>query len=302
MEGKLPSRVVFGRNESVIFRRLAEPGSPKLVTTKNAADYVGRHASRNSLAHTVSFLSKKGVLERIGKGLYLNRSNNLSPKITEVIPQVFGDVRYYAGLNAAANYWGLTPQIPNVYHVIYLQKNEAVSRRIERWCLMLGSREALGGELKPIKSKITAIVDEGVTQKVIDETQLPISTVEATLIDAITYSDEIGGADEVLRWMRTALSANLVNPDEFGRLTRSPTNQLRSVNARIGFLLEYMLKAGLLAKPEINRLIYNAREQLDRHPTYRWGKKSADSEFFNEWRLHVSKTYLDQLNSAAVFE
>src|SRR3972149_2960904 len=104
MVSKLPSRVVFGQNESVIFRRLAEPGSPRLVTTKNATDYVGQHASRNSLAHTVSSLSKKGVLVRVGKGLFLNRSNNLSPKITEVIPQVFGEVRYYVGLTAAPNY------------------------------------------------------------------------------------------------------------------------------------------------------------------------------------------------------
>ncbi len=167
---------------------------------------------------------------------------------------------------------------------------------------MLRSRKKLGGELKPVKSKTPAIADEAITRKVIDETQLPVSTVEATLIDAVTYSNEIGGADEVLRWMRTGLSGTLVNPDEFGRLTRSVTNQLPSVNARTGFLLEYMLKAGLAAKPEINRLVHNAREQLDRHPTYRWGEKSADSKFFNEWRLHVSKTYLDQLNSAAVFE
>src|SRR3989449_3391918 len=177
MENRMPSRVIFGQNESAIVRGLVEPGSPKLITTRDAANYVD-HASGNSLAHTMSFLSKKKVVERVGKGLYLNRSNNLSPNITEVIPPVFGEVRYYVGLNAAANYWGLTPQIPNIYHVIYVPKNEAVSRRIERWCLMLGGKKELGGELKPIKSKIETIVDDGITQKVIDETQLPISTVE----------------------------------------------------------------------------------------------------------------------------
>jgi len=253
----------------------------------------------------MSLLSRKGVLERVGKGLYLNRSNSLSPKITEVIPRVFEIVHYYVGLNAAANYWGLTPQIPKVYHVIYVPENEAVSKKIERWCLLLGRRELMGGEIKPIRSKLLEIGDDGITQKVVDETQLPISTVEATLIDGMTYTDEIGGADEILRWLRTALAANLVNSGEFARLMRSKSDELRSTNAWAGFLLEYLLKAGLVRgdkKPEVKGLIDDAQERLDRHPTYRWGKKSNSSEYFNEWRLHVSKNYLDQLESAATFE
>jgi predicted transcriptional regulator of viral defense system len=304
-EGKMVSSIVFGQNESAILRRLTEQGSPKLITTKDAADYVGQHVSANSLTHTLSFLSAKGVLERVGKGLYLNRSNGLSPKITEVIPWVFGEVRYYVGLNAAANFWGLTPQIPSVYHVVYVPTNEAVSRRIERWCLMLSSKEQLGGELRPIKSKVMTIVEDGITQKVIDEMQLPVSTVEATLIDGITHPDEIGGADEILHWVKTALGANLTSPDQLTRLTRSVSNELGSTNAWTGFLLEYMLNAGLVTdakKPEVKRLIDDAYQRLDRHPTYRWGKKSTNSEYFNTWRLHVGKTYVDQLNSAATFE
>src|SRR2546426_5841891 len=239
----MPGRVIFGQNESAIFRRLVEPGSPKLITTKDATNYVD-HASNNSLSHTMSFLSKKRVLERVGKGLYLNRSNNLSPTITEVIPQVFGEVRHYVGLNAAANYWGLTPQIPTIYHVIYVPKDEAINRKIERWCLMLSRKKRLGGEIRPIKSKASAIFDGGITQKVIDETQLPISTLEATLLDGVMYAEEIGGADEILRWMKTALSSSLLSLDEFTRLTRSLSNELRSTDAWIGFLLEYMLNAG----------------------------------------------------------
>jgi predicted transcriptional regulator of viral defense system len=301
MGSKMPDRVIFGQNESAILRGLVEPGSPKLITTRDATNYVG-HTSSNSLAHTMSFLSKKRVLERVGKGLYLNRSNNISPKITEVIPQVFGEVRYYVGLNASANYWGLTPQIPNVYHVIYLPKDEASNRRIERWCLMLSSKKQLGGEIRPIKSKAGAIFDEGLTTKVFDETQLPISTVEATLLDGVIYADEIGGADEILRWMKTALSSSLVSPDEFVRLTRSLSDELRSADAWIGFLLEYMLNARLVERSEIYNVVDEMRKRLDRHSSYRWGKKSTDSQYFNEWRLQVSKDYLDQLNSAAVFE
>jgi predicted transcriptional regulator of viral defense system len=297
--------VVFGRNESAILRRLAEPGSPKLVTTKDAIDYVGQDVSSNSLTHTMSFLSAKGVLERVGKGLYLSRSNNLSPKITEVIPWVFRDLRYYVGLNAAANYWGLTPQIPNVYQAIYLPEAEAISRRIERWCLMLGNKEGLGGELRPVKSKVSTIVDYGITRKVVGETQLPISTAEATLVDGITYTDEVGGADEILHWMKTGVGGGLINLGEFARLTALVSSQLASVNARVGFLLEYLLNAGLVAnsgKPAVKRVVNEAQKLLDKHPTYKWGRESDRSEYSSQWRLHVSKSYIDQLNSAANFE
>jgi predicted transcriptional regulator of viral defense system len=297
--------VVFGRNESAILRRLAEPGSPKLITAKDAIDYVGQGVSSNSLAHTMSFLSAKGVLERVGKGLYLSRSNNLSPRITEVIPWVFRDLRYYVGLTAAANHWGLTPQIPNVYQAIYVPRDEAINRRIERWCLMLSNKGGLGGELRPVKSKVSAVIDHGITRKVIGETQLPISTVEATLVDGMAYTEEIGGADEILLWMKTAVGGNLINLDEFARLTALVSSQLHSVDARVGFLLEYLLSSGLVAaarKPVIKRLVNQAQQRLDRHPTYRWGKESGKSEYSSEWRLHVSKTYLDQLNSAANFE
>jgi predicted transcriptional regulator of viral defense system len=299
--------VVFGRNESAILRRLAEPGSPKLVITKDALDYVGRDVSSNSLAHSMSFLSAKGVLERVGKGLYLSRSNNLSPRITELIPWVFRDLRYYVGLNAAANYWGLTPQIPNVYQAIYVPKDEAISRRIERWCLMLSKKQGLGGEVRPVRLKVSTVIDYGITRRVIGETQLPISTVEATLVDGMTYTDEVGGADEVLQWMKTAVGGNLIDLDEFARLTSSASGELSSVSARVGFLLEYLLNAGLVAparRPVVKRIVKQVQEQeqLDRHPTYRWGKESDKSEYSNQWRLHVSKAYLDQLDSAANFE
>jgi predicted transcriptional regulator of viral defense system len=305
MDSNMRGGVVFGRNESAILRRLAEPGSPKLVTAKDAIEYVSRDVSSNSLAHTMSFLSAKGVLERVGKGLYLSRSNNLSPRITEVIPWVFRDLRYYIGLNAAANYWGLTPQVPNVYQAIYVPKDEAISRRIERWCLMLSNKEGLGGELRPVKSKVSSVVDYGITRKVIGETQLPISSVEATLVDGTTYTEEVGGADEILHWMKTAVGGNLIDLDEFERLTASVSSQLSSVNVRVGFLLQYLLNAGLVAparRPVVKRLVDQAQDRLDRHPTYRWGKESGRSEYLREWRLHVSKTYLDQLNSAASFE
>jgi hypothetical protein len=102
-----------------------------------------------------------------------------------------------------------------------------------------------------------------------------------------------------------ALGANLGNLDEFARVTRSASNELQSTTAWVGFLLEYLVNAGLVTgsnKSGMNGLIDEAHQRLDRHPTCSWGKKSIDSKYFNEWRLHASKTYLDQMNSAATFE
>lgn len=304
MESKVQTKIIFGQNESAILRRLSEPDAPKLLTTSSAKDYVGRNVSSNSLTHTVTFLVEKGVLDRVGKGLYLNRSGNISPRITEVIPCVFKDVHYYVGLNAAANYWGLTPQIPNIYQVIYVPKDEATDKRMKRWSSMLNSRKQLGGELRPIRAKVSGIVDSGVTRKVIDETPLPTSTVEATLLDGAMYTEEIGGADEILNWMKVAFNMDLVRTDEFLQLTETFSGQIQSVNARVGFLLEYLSDVGAVtnATPIIARLVNHMHERLDRYPSYRWGKESTDSEYIRNWRLHISKTYLNQLDMAATFK
>ena len=301
MEGK----IVFGQNESVIVRRLAEPASPKLISFDEAFEYMNRPVSRNSFAHTMSYLSSKGILERVGKGLYINQSNSTSPKITELIPNVFKDVRYYIGLNAAANYWGLTTQVPNVYQIIYVPADEATNKRIGRWCVMLNEKQNPGAELRPIKAKTRDDFDLGITKKVLDVTELPISNVERTIIDSVAYTDEIGGADEALRWTRVAVNAGLVNPVDFMRQARSAKSELGSITARLGFMLTLLLGQSLVTRqnePTVKHLSENFQSMMTGNPTYQWGRDSATSQYSNEWRLRVSGQYMRQLNSVALFE
>lgn len=296
---------MFGQNESVIVRRLAEQESPKLVTFDEAFGYMERQVSRNSFAHTMSYLASKGIVEKVGKGLYINRSGSVSPKITELIPNVFKDVQYYVGLNAAANYWGLTSQIPNVYHVVYPPNDEATKKRVERWCAMLNRNENLGAELRPIKAKTRDEFDIGITRKVLDVTELPISNIERTIVDGVAYTEEIGGPDEILRWARVAANAGLINRDEILRQIHSVGDQLSSITARFGFLLTLLLNQNLVARqnePAIRRLSERFQNLITGNPTYQWGRSSETTQYFNQWRLRVSDEYMRQLNLVTLYE
>ncbi len=135
-----PSRAL-GANEVAIYRRLVEPGGPKLLTPSDAMGYMAGTIGSNNLAHALSSLESKGVLRRVGKGLYLNESTGYTPKIVDIIPSVFKPSIYYFGLNAVANHWGLSPQIPYSYQVVYLPVDKAQKKRIARWCLLLKKAE-----------------------------------------------------------------------------------------------------------------------------------------------------------------
>ncbi len=95
----------------------------------------------NSACHTLSILKSKGVLSRIGRGLYINRANGITPRCVEIIPWILRGNEYYFGLNAAANYWGLTPQMPRGYYVIYLAETDAERKRTSRWYAELEEKQ-----------------------------------------------------------------------------------------------------------------------------------------------------------------
>jgi len=297
--------VMFGENESAIFRRLTEPGSPKVITLTDALAFVNRPISHNSLAHTLSFLTWKGVLERVGKGVYLNKSTDTMPNITEVIPWVFRNLPYYVGLNAAANRWGLTPQIPNSYQVIYAQNNEATSRRISRWSNMLENIGNLGGTIRPIKCKAPSGLEIGTTQTLLDGSQVLLSTVERTILDSVIYTEEIGGAGEALSWTRVAFASNTIALDEFSRLLDLIGKQINSATVRMGFLLDTLTDENLVDEEQAKRIrnLSNAiKERSLSDSVYMWGNEFDKTEYSDKWQLRVSKDYLKQLNSVTTFE
>ena len=185
------------------------PDGPKLITLTDAMDSVA-DGEANSLSHTMSSLESKGVLKRIGRGVYLNKSTGTAPKIVDAIPWVFKDSRYYLGLNVIANHWSLSPQIPYSYSVIYTPRDDAQAKRVTRWSLMLKKVEKdLGGTLVPVVSRTSAVVYKGVSQSIVEGSQLPVSTIERTIIDSLLYTKEIGGAGEALLWTKAAMSKSI---------------------------------------------------------------------------------------------
>jgi predicted transcriptional regulator of viral defense system len=289
-----------------IYARLVETDGPKLLTPADAMEAVAGTVAANSLSHTLSSLESKGLLRRIGKGVYLNKSTRYAPKMVDVIPWVFKHSKYYLGLNAVANHWGLSPQIPYSYQVVYLPKDEAQTRRVTRWCLMLKEAEKdVGGILTPVVGRTGSTIGRGVSQAILDGSQLPISTIERTIIDSVVYTKEIGGAGEALRWIKAALSKP-IDYDEFDRIMREVYRQINSAAARLGLLLETLLSerpAQGEQKASIDTLLTRLqRVMVGTRATYNWGPEKTKTEYFERWRLHVSSSYVNQLREISSFE
>ncbi|MHB2035122.1 MAG: type IV toxin-antitoxin system AbiEi family antitoxin domain-containing protein [Nitrososphaerales archaeon] len=290
----------FGATEAAIYRKLVQQDAPKLFTTTDAMESVAFVGSKNSLTHSVSSLESKGVLKRIGKGVYLNCSTGLAPKIVEVIPWVFRNTRYYLGLNAIANHWGLSPQIPYSYHVIYTPKNEAQLKRIASWCSMLKKFEkVLSGTLLPVLSR-TGKVDKGVSQSIVEGSQLPISTIERTIIDSVAYTKEIGGAGESLIWTRAALSKS-IDYSEFEQIATRAYSSVNSVAARLGFLLETASSEKQLERKDaLNKFIRKLEGLASKtRATYNWGGEKTAARYIEKWHLRVNSLYLRELREAS---
>ncbi len=304
MSPRRPSRAL-GANEMAIYARLVEPNGPKLLTPSDAMETVAGTVASNSLSHTLSSLESKGVLKRIGKGVYLNRSTSYAPKMVDVIPWVFKGSRYYLGLNAVANHWGLSPQIPYSYQVVYVPTDQAQAKRVTRRCLMLNSEKDLGGILMAVVARTGPTIGKGVSQAILDGSQLPISTIERTIIDSVVYTEEIGGAGEALLWVRAALSKP-IDYNEFDRILREVYQQINSVAARLGLLLETVLserRAREEQKGSVDTLLTKLQGMMvGTRATYNWGPKKNRTEYFDKWRLHVSSGYLDQLRETSSFE
>ena len=285
----------FGATEAAIYRKLVQPDAPKLLTTKDAMETIAPTVSINSLTHSMSLLESKGVLKRIGKGVYLNWSTGLAPKIVDVIPWVFRDTRYYLGLNAIANHWGLSPQIPYSYQVVYTPKNEAQLKRITSWCLMLTKFEKeLGGTLVPVLSR-TERTDKGVSQSIIEGSQLPISTIERTIVDAVIYTKEIGGAGEALIWASAALNKPIAYT-ELQQIAQKAYSSVKSLAARLGFLLETASSEKPPDKVGLEKLLGKLEELVSKtRATYNWGGEKTATKYVEKWHLRVSSSYLRQL-------
>ncbi len=288
---------------------LVTGGSRKLLTARDAAQCLDVDVARASLSNTLSVLARIGVVARLGKGLYLNASTGTTPRIIDVISDVFQGNPHFLGLNAAANFWGLTVQIPHSYHVLYSPNNEAERKRILRWCKALAKRTDMGGELIPIKTRTPSKL-VGTSQVIMEGTQMPVSTRERTVIDAVIYTEEVGGAGEAVTWVRNAFTSQArFNIGEFRYLLEIIQREFHSAMPRMGFVLEHVLEEQVSNSRwsrELKRILDEFQNNIVQwNASYSWGPRTKprldkpspeeSSEYFKRWRLHVSQKYLRQI-------
>jgi len=292
----------LGSIEAAIYRWLVRPDAPKVLTLADTKKIVA--SKNNSLSHSMSSLRSKGILRKIGKGIYLNSSTGVLPKVPDVIPWVFRGSKYYLGLNAIANHWELSPQIPYSYQAIYSPRSDTEQKRITNWCsLLIKFERELGGLLIPVASRSST--GAGLSQSIMDGSQLPISSLERTIVDAVIYTREIGGAGEALLWTRAALVRRNVDYVELDKIVGRVATKLYSVSARLGFLLETAMddKQVVERRSALDRFLQKLKKNAKRsRSTFNWGSEKTPSEYFENWHLHVSKSYLKQLKETSTFE
>ena len=292
----------LGYNEATIYRWLVSLNGPSLFTLKDVMNELGLSTGPNGMAHTLSLLGSKGIVKRIGKGVYINQGTGYLPRVIDIIPDVFKALRYYLGLNAAANHWGLSPQIPHLYHILYPPMNQAQVKRIQRWSGMLNKLEDnIGGEIMPVISVIPSNPDIGTSVATVDGVQIKLSTAERTLVDSVIYTETMGGAGEALLWLKTGMNKGISYVD-LSRVLEHVYLHYRSVVARFGFLMSSAIEE-IDAKPESERFLAKIGKLVSAsHATYSWGPQESGTEYFRKWRIHVGRNYMEQLKEATGYE
>ena len=292
----------LGKNEAAIYSNLVAPKSPNLFTLSEVAPRLREATSTTSLSHTLSSLDQKGVIERVGKGLYINKSTGVMPRAVDLILNLFKNSTCYLALNSAANHWGFTPQLPYIYHVIFLPRSEAERKRVSRWSEMLEGKEStLGGVIAPVTSRTGNISKLETTQAMFEGIQLPISTKEKTIVDAMVYTDEIGGIGDATAWVRTSLGTTaLINWEELERILEVLWPKLKSPVVRMGFLLEFLLeRTDEVEKDTLDRcssLVSILKQRVARtSSTFSWGERKHNTQYFDDWHLHLSYSYLREI-------
>jgi predicted transcriptional regulator of viral defense system len=139
----------------------------------------------------------------------------------------------------------------------------------------------LGGILVPVLSR-TGRVDKGFSQSIIDGSQLPVSTLERTLVNAIIYTKEIGGAGEALLWARAA-SSKSIDYAEFEQIAKRAYSSVKSVVARLGFLLETTSNERShddKVKDGLEKFVCILEEIVSKtRATYNWGGENTATKY-----------------------
>lgn len=172
-------------------------------------------------------------------------------------------LRYYAGLLTAAQYYGAAHQRPQTFQVVLARNRRPIACGTVR--VEFIARKHIGDV--PVRSFNTP------------RGTVLVSSPESTALDLVGYAHHAGGLDHVA----TVLSelAGQINPQQ---LVAAAGTAPLPWSQRLGYLLE-LVGAGdkaVLLKSFVQDNVRNAAVLLASGPRQRDGTRSAD------WKLHVN--------------
>ncbi len=191
------------------------------------ADDAARFVSRPRAYALLSSLARKGLLTRVGPGVYLTRplralGRQRTPTGLAMVALLFGADDYYVGGRTAASVHHLTTQRFHSLLDVYTDAPIYVKR--------LGSARLV---LHPLP-RVGA--GDGMVTTTAQDITVRISDPERTLIDLVDRADRLLGWEETQQLTRDAVADGRVDVERLVRYAAAWPK--RSTAARLGVLLE----------------------------------------------------------------
>ena len=224
----------------------------------------------------VDRLIKMGKLRTIRKGLYVVLSPFEKPEKHEVDKLLIASKirrKYYFGFHTALEYYGSANSLLNETYVCVQAKNRFNPFHYKRF------------NFKPVFVKD---VDSEIVEKPYHQTLLKVSSKERTFIECIDRIRYAGGWEECIKSLEGLGGLN------FEKLLNLILKQgKRSLNRRIGYVLELLKSRSSFYEHLNERLLNKIAEQTKGSPQYLiHGKKSP---IHKRWNLYIPEDFEEEL-------
>jgi len=198
-----------------------ERGNDPIFTIRDAKRVL--NSSDASVWNVLKRLRAKRRIIQLEKGVYLfapMRSGERglwTENAFRVVPYLVHSGKYYVGFAAAMNHWGMTEQLPVVFHVAMARQKRALEAVQSRFVFV--KKKRLGDYVS---------VPFG-------GTPVNISSIEQTILDGLAFPEHCLGIAGVARAIH--FSRDRIDWEKLARLAREDKSVIQR---RLGFLLEMM--------------------------------------------------------------
>jgi predicted transcriptional regulator of viral defense system len=210
----------------------------------------------------------RGQAYRVTRGLYASNLGSFRDRV----PNVYAVAAAAADDAVVSHHTAL--ELAGVAHTPFRTVNFTSSSRVAPF-------EVRGYRFERVAppAAVAAYPDAFVTSARAEETLVPVTTRERTLVDCLRRPTLAGGVEELLRSVGgfTSMSANAVH--DYTRLLGSPT-----LAARAGWVLSMMAESWVVSSGELEVL----RRSLGRGTHWLEPKRPGVTyDFVAQWRLYV---------------